>query len=112
IGERRGPVDAKLIERAGGGEHLQRTLVDEARIDGAGEFGDVLEAAALRSLGANVVDGVAADIAQRRKRIADGAVARHKACLGAVHRRRLDANAHAASFLEAARNSIGWLALR
>ena len=53
IGERRGAVDAKLIERAGGGERLQRTLVDEARIDGAGEIGDVLKSAALLSLGAD-----------------------------------------------------------
>ena len=76
IGERRRPVDAKLVERAGGGERFQRALVDETRIDGAGELGDVLEAAALRAFGADMVDGVAADIAQRRERIADGAVAR------------------------------------
>ena len=62
IGQRRGPVDAKLIERAGGGEHLQQ-LVDEARIDGAGEFGDVLEEPRF-SARREMVDGVAADIAQ------------------------------------------------
>ena len=36
IGERGGAVDAKLIEGAGGGERLQRALVDEARIDARG----------------------------------------------------------------------------
>ena len=38
IGERRGAVDAELIEGAGRGEGLERALVDEARIDARGEI--------------------------------------------------------------------------
>ena len=71
IGERGGAVDAKLVEGAGRGERLERALVDETRIDGAGEGRNILEASALLPLGADMVDGLAADIPERRERIAD-----------------------------------------
>ena len=74
IGERGGAVDAKLVEGAGRSERLERALVDEARIDGAGERRNILEASALLPLGADMVDGLAADIPERRERIADAAL--------------------------------------
>ena len=54
-----------------------------------------------------MLDRLAADILERGKRIADGAVAREEACLGAIDRRRLDADADAARFLRKAVELVG-----
>ncbi len=81
IGKRGGAVDAKLIERAGSRQCLERTLVQEPRIDAAGEIGHIAERPPRLALGAKVLDRVAADILHRGQRIANGAVARHEADL-------------------------------
>ncbi len=107
IGEGGCPVDAELIERAGGGERLQRALVDQTRVYGAGERRNVAEGPALGSLGTDMIDCLTPDITQRGKRIADGAVAREEACLREVHRWRLDANPHAPGFLGEAVELVG-----
>ena len=65
IGEGRGAVDAKLVEGAGGGERLERALVDEARIDARGEVAKRRGTRPpLLPLGADMLDRLAADILQ------------------------------------------------
>ena len=59
------------IEGAGGGEALQHALVDRARIDAAGEIGQIGE----RPLAARLddrLDRLAADALERRERVVDG----------------------------------------
>ena len=58
------------VERAGGGEAFQHALVDRARIDAAGEIGEVGERL-LAARGDDRLDRLAADALERRERVVD-----------------------------------------
>ena len=80
------------VEGAGGDQAFQHALVDRARIDAAGEIGEIGE----RPLAArreNALDRLAADAAQRRERVVDGIAVDVEFDAGAVDRRRLDLDA-------------------
>ena len=90
--EHAGAARLQAVERAGGGEAFQHAFVDGARIDAAGEVGNVLERLVV-ARGENAVDRLAADAAQRRERIVNGAALDVELDAGAVDRRRLDLDA-------------------
>ena len=110
------------IEGAGGREAFEHALVDGARIDAAGEIGEIGEGmvAARRH---DRLDRLAADALEGRERVVDGVAVDVELDAGAVDRGRLDLDAephrlgaefgelvgvaHVESVIEAARNSTG-----
>ena len=77
------------VERAGRGEAFQHALVDRARIDAAGEIGEIGErlVAARRDDG---VDRLPADALERRERVIDRVAFDLEGRARAIDRRRLD----------------------
>ena len=93
-GEDARAVGFELVEGAGGDQAFQHALVDDARIDAAGEIGEVGE----RPLAArrdDVLDRLRADALERRERVDDAFALDLELDAGAVDRRRLDLDAEA-----------------
>ncbi len=82
-------VRLERIEGAGGGEAFQHALVDRARIDAAGEVGEIGErlVAARRD---DAVDRLPADAFERRERVIDRVALDLEGRARAIDRRRLD----------------------
>ena len=67
------PIGLQRVEGAGGGQRLQRALVERLGVEPPGEVGEVLERAVGGALGDDGLDRLRADVLQRRQRVADGA---------------------------------------
>ena len=91
-GEHARAVRLDGIEGAGGNEAFKHAFVDGARIDAAGEVGEVGERA-LAARREDGFDGLAADAAQRRQRVMDGVAGGIEFDAGAIDRGRLDLDA-------------------